>query len=104
MAEGSGSDAKWGLPKNKAGGLTNDKEINSMRMKPLLVIQVFKSGLDPENVNFRLNSSICVTLSIFFPRTIVSVTEKEYFIGPVTRKLMIDQFQDEDEEANKIQE
>jgi hypothetical protein len=43
-------------------------------------------------------------LSIFFPRTIVSVTEKEYFIGPVTRKLMIDQFQDEDEEADKIQE
>jgi hypothetical protein len=71
-------------------------------MKPLLVIQVFKSGLDPENVNFELNSSICVTLSIFFPGTIVPVTEKEYFIGPVTRKLMNDQ--DEDEEADKMQE
>ena len=102
VAEGSGSDAKWGLPINKARGLTNDKEINSMRMKPLLVIQVFKSGLDPENVNFELNSSICVTLSIFFPGTIVPVTEKEYFIGPVTRKLMNDQ--DEDEEADKMQE
>jgi len=104
VAEGSGSDAKWGLHINKAKGLKNDKEINSKRMKPLLVIQVFKSGLDPENVNFELNSSICVTLSIFFPGTLVPVTEKEYFIGPVTRKLMIDQFQDEDEEADKIQE
>ena len=42
-------------------------------------------------------------MSIFFPTTEKPVYEKEYFVGPVTKNLMIDQFVDEDEEADDYQ-
>ena len=36
--------------------LTNDKEINAIRMKPLVIIQVFKAGLNTENIKSLLKN------------------------------------------------
>ena len=71
VAPGSGGDAKWGLSKKvNVDRDSTDRFLNSIRDKPLLVIQAFKANLaDMEEDNFELDSSICVTVSLFFPET-----------------------------------
>jgi hypothetical protein len=104
VAVGSGGDAKWGLNKNiLVDRYSTDRQLNSLRTKPLLVIQAFKARLaDIEEDNFELDSSICVTISLFFPETEIPVDEKEYYFNSVAIKELIDQIGEEDSEDDDI--
>ena len=52
---------------------------------------------DIEEDNFELDSSICVTVSLFFPETNLPVEEKEYYFNSVAIREMADQIGDEEE-------
>ncbi len=99
VAPGSGGDAKWGLNKSiSVDRNSTDRQLNSIRDKPLLVIQAFKAKLaDMEEDNFELDSSICVTVSLFFPETNLPVEEKEYYFNSVAIREMADQIGKEEE-------